>query len=82
MKYYVGIAIRKSGHAAMTKPVTSEQECMEMLKSYVEKHYHDVASTTYITRTSTKEITLADVFGSARSRDLMQDKKFLRQITK
>lgn len=81
MKYYIGVAVRKSGHATVTIPTTSEQECIEMLKAVVTKRFDKIAFTTYITRTSDEPITLADVFGNPRSRDLMQDKKFLKEIT-
>jgi len=81
MTYYVGVAVRRSGHAAVTKPYTDLQEMLAELKAYTAKHYADMAFTTYITRTSDKEITLAEVFGHPRSRDLMQDKHFKKEIT-
>lgn len=83
MTYYIGIAVRKSGHGAVTKPCKNMTEVLTELKKYSEKHFTDMAFTTYITRTSDKEdYTLADVFGHPKSRDMIQDKNFLRSITK
>lgn len=81
MKYYIGIAIQKSGHAAVTKPYSDFDLMMEELKGYVATHFDKVKLTTYITRASDKELTLADVFGDSKTRDLMRDKKFIKEIT-
>lgn len=81
MKYYIGVAIRKSGHAAVTKPYPSEEEMLAELKQYAKKHFTELTATTYITRESEEPITLQDVFGKPRSRDLMQDKRFIKEIT-
>lgn len=82
MRYYIGIAIRKSGHATVTKPYSDIETMMADLKACVEKRFDKIAATTYITRESDKELTLSDVFGKPKSRDLMQDKKFIKEITK
>ena len=81
MKFYIGIAIRKSGHAAVTKPYSDEEEMLTELKAYTKKHFNNVLATTFITRESDEPITLQDVFGKPKSRDLMQDKKFIKEIT-
>ena len=82
MTWYSGVCVRKSGHAAITKPSTSLDEIIDEMKKYVTLHIHEIAFTTYITRNTDKQLTLADVFGHPRSRDLMQNKAFLKEITR
>ena len=81
MTNYIGICVRKSGHAAVTKPSTDLNEVTREMKEYVLKHWGDIAFTTFITRSADKPITLAEVFGHPRSRDLMQSRKFISEVT-
>ena len=78
MKHYIGVAYQKGGHAAVTKPLDSEEECIGALKRFIQAHPGEVVRTTYMVR---EDEDLTSVFGKPKSRDLMQDKKFLREIT-
>lgn len=77
-KKFIAVAIRKSGHAAVSKPYATLEEAMAELKPYVIKHFNEVAMTTYMIRECE---TLADIFGKPKSRDLMQDRKFLKEVS-
>lgn len=78
-KYYIGVCIRKSGHAVVTTPYPSLDECLESMKKYVSRHFDEVDSTTYMVREG-ENLTLKDVFGSPKSRDLKQDKKWIKSL--
>jgi len=77
-KKFIAVAIRKSGHAAVSKPFATLEEAMAELKPYVIKHFDQIEMTTYMVRECE---TLADIFGRPKSRDLMQDRKFLKEVS-
>ena len=79
MKYYIGVCIRKSGHAAVTKPYADLNECLDDMAAYCRKYWDDVQATTYMTRESDSEITLQDVFGKPASRDMKRNRKLLEE---
>ena len=60
----------------------TEEELLAEMKPYVVKHFDDVAFTTYMTREAAEPFGLEAIVGHPKSRDLMQDKKFLKEITK
>lgn len=76
-KYYYGVVFLKSGDAAVTRPLETEEEVRKALSSFVSKRPHEVKGTTYMIR---ENENLESVFGHPKSRDLMQDKKFLETL--
>lgn len=81
MKMYIGVCVRKSGHAAVTKPYPCLDDCLNDMKRYVETHFDDMLATTYMVREAPSEsFSLLDAFGHPASRDLMKDKKFLKSL--
>ena len=79
MKYYIGVCVLHCGHAVVTKPYAELEECIGKLKDYIASHKKDVASTTYMVREG-ENLTLPDVFGHPKSRDLIQDRRFMQSI--
>lgn len=76
--YYYGVAYFHNGEASISRPFESYDEMMEALKKATAKHAHMIKATSYITRK--EKLTTMDILGHPKSRDLMQDKKFLSTI--
>ena len=79
MTYYYPIVYFTHGEASIGGPYESYDKMMEDLKKGVLKHPEKIKSTSYITRK--EELSLEEIFGHPKSRDIMQDKKFLKEIT-
>ena len=78
MKKYYGVAYLKNGDACICSACDSEGEVREELKKAIIKHPGAIVATTYMAR---EQQSLREIFGNPKSRDLMQDKKFLKEIT-
>ena len=78
MKKYYGVIYLKNGDACVSRACDSEEQCVEAMKKAVAREPHNIKATTYMVR-ETEETTF--IFGHPRSRDLMQNKKFLKEIT-
>ena len=76
-KTYFAVIYYDNGEALVHK-FHSEEELIEGMKKGVMKHPEHVIGTTYITRQG--DVTVQDVFGTPKSRDIMQDKKFLNEL--
>ena len=78
MKRYYGVIYLKSGESC-TKGFDSEEKCIKHMKEAVAKNIHNVRATTYMVREVKGDEQF--IFGHPKSRDLMQDKKFLKEIS-
>lgn len=78
MKKYYGVAYLRNGDACICSGCDTEEEVREALKKAIVKHPGEIVATTYMAR---EQGSLEEIFGHPRSRDLMQDKKFLKEIT-
>jgi hypothetical protein len=77
MKKYYAVVYFKSGDINVSRPFDTEEECVAKMKRAVERNFSDVEATTYMVREEPKH----RLFGDPRSRDLMKDKKFIKEIT-
>ena len=86
MKYYYGIIYLKNGDACICSACSSEEEVREALGQAIAKRVDSlgkILATSYMTREVEEGApapTLMDVLGHPRSRDLMQDKKFMNSL--
>ena len=81
MIYYYGIAYFHNGEANISMPFDSYDEMMDAMKKAVAKHPEKIKATSYITRNGDGgKLTTMDILGHPKSRDLMQDKKFLASL--
>lgn len=78
MTYYYPIIFFNHNELCMGGPYDDYDKMMEDLKKAVAQNPNKVKATTYITRS--KEMSLMDIMGHPKSRDLMSDKKFLKEI--
>lgn len=79
MKFYYGVIYLKNGDSCVSRACKTEQEVIEALKKAVAREADKIKATSYMIRDSEEPIEF--MFGHYRSRDLMQDKKFLKEIT-
>ncbi len=79
--WYFGVQYRANGAAAVIGPFPSEEDVREALKEGIRRCPGKTVATTFMVRQSETKPTMADLFGHPRSRDLMQDKQFLKEIT-
>ena len=77
--YYYAIAYTHNGGASISRPFESYEEMMEKLKEAVSQNPERVESTSYITRK--ERLSVKDILGHPKSRDIMRDKKFLASLT-
>ncbi len=80
-KWFFGVQYRHNGAAAIVGPFESESEVRDAMKEGIRRHPGKTLATTYMVRESEDRPTMFDLFGHPRSRDLMQDKAFLKEIT-
>lgn len=79
MKYYIGVLIKTSGHATVTKPYADLNELLDEMRSYVNERREKLLATTYLVRETDKtEYTLQDVFGKPASRDFLRNRKLMK----
>lgn len=78
MKRYYGVVYLKNGDMCVSRACESEDECVSAMKRAVAKHFDEVKATTYMVREATDDGGF--VFGHPKSRDLMQDRKFIKEI--
>lgn len=78
--WYYGVVYFDNGEASVSAPFESAEKCIAAMKEGIAKKPHRVVATTYMTRKSATRIPTKQLFGTPRSRDLMQDKKFLREL--
>ena len=76
--YYYGVAYFYNGEANISMSFESYDEMIEEMKKAVARHPHKIKATSYITRK--EKLTTMDILGHPRSRDLMQDKKFVATL--
>lgn len=79
--WYYGVVYFTNGEASVSGAFESEQKCIEETAKGVKTHPHLIVGTTYITRKSVKPLPVTKLFGTPKSRDLMQNKKFLKELT-
>ena len=80
--YYFAVAYFSNGEASVSGAFDDEKKMMDALKEATSKNLDKVVATTYMTRKCDHVPTVKELFGHPRSRDIMQDKKFLASITK
>ena len=78
--WYYGVVYFDNGEASVSAPFETVEKCIEEMKKGIAKHPHKVVGTTYMTRSSETLIPVRKLFGNPRSRDLMKDKAFLREL--
>ena len=78
MSYYYGIIYYDTGGCQVSKPYESLDKLMNDIKDGVIKHAHRVIGTSYITRK--EKLTVQQILGCPKSRDVMRDKKFLKEL--
>ena len=76
-KNYFPVIYLRNGDACVGSPCASEEECRAELEKAVRANILKVVGTTYMVRESE---SVTEIFGSPKSRDLMQDKAFLRKL--
>ena len=85
-KYYYGVIYLKNGSCCICSACESEEEVLEEMRKAVSREiasHNPPIRTTYMTRNAEDgeaAPTLMDILGKPNSRDLMQDKKFLKEI--
>lgn len=79
MKRYFAVMYLNGGNAVVSKGYDSEDEVREAMGKFIANHPGEVAATTFMVR---ENPDLMSIFGHPKSRDLMQDKKFLKELTK
>lgn len=77
--YYYPVVYFHHGEACIGAPYENYDKMMEDLKKTVSERPEKVKATTYITRK--EKLSLMDILGHPKSRDIMQDKSFLKGIT-
>ena len=77
--YYYAVVYFKHKELCAAGPYDSYDKMMDAMKKAVAENPSIVKATTYLTRK--EKLSLEELFGHPRSRDLMQDKKFLKEIT-
>ena len=77
--YYYGIVYFNNGEASISRPFGTLEACVEATKRGVMKHAHLVRATSYITRS--ERLDVSKILGCPKSRDLMRDKKFVRELS-
>ena len=80
MKQYFGVVYLENGDACIWSSCESEEEVRNAMKKAIAKNPTKIKATTFMVRESDKKLTLFDLFGHPKSRDLMQDKKFLSTL--
>ena len=79
MKKYFPVIYLKNGDACVGSPCDTEEECRKALAKAVVKYLDKVQGTTYLYR---ENASVQEIFGTPKSRDLVQNQKFLKEITK
>ena len=77
MKKYYGVIYLKTGEMCV-KGFGTEQACIDAMKQAVAKDYGKIEATTYMVRDA--ETAGKFLFGHPRTRDLIQDKKFIKWL--
>ena len=77
MKKFFGVVYLTNGDACVGSPCDTEEECVAELEKAVRKHARLVKATTYMVRECDDTMAL---FGKPKSRDLMQNKKFVATL--
>ena len=78
--YYYAVAYFDNGEASVSGAFDDQGKMMEALKEATAKHADRVVATTYMTRKSDHVPSVMELFGHPKSRDIMQDKRFLSSI--
>lgn len=76
--YYYGVVYFRNGEASISRPFNSLEECIDATKRGVMTHAHLVKATSYITRQ--EKLDVMQILGCPKSRDLMRDKKFVKEL--
>ena len=82
--YYYGVVYFDNGEASISKGFISKEDCIEAIKKGVMKHPQRVVATSYITRkVDSNDLipTTQQLFGCPDSRNIMKDKKFIKEIS-
>ena len=80
--WYYGVVYLTNGEACISAPFETKEKCIDEMKKAVMRHPEKVKATSFITRKGETLIPLQKIFGCPSSRNLMSDKKFLREIIK
>ena len=78
--YYFAVAYFSNGEASVSGAFDDLDKMMEALKKATAKHADKVVATTYMTRKCDHVPSVKELFGHPKSRDIMQDKKFLATL--
>lgn len=76
-KKFFPVVYLTNGDACVGSPCSTEDECISELQKAVRKNPTKVKATTYMVR---EQEDVMDLFGHPKSRDVMQDKKFLKSL--
>ena len=76
MKKYYAVIYLRNGDICISRACDTEEQCVEALKKAITREYDHVKATTYMVREDGGEF----LFGHPKSRDLMQDKKFIKSL--
>lgn len=79
MKRYFPVIYLRNGDACVGSPCATEDECRKELAKAVAVNFEKVKATTYLYR---ENESVQEIFGTPKSRDLMQDGKFLKELKK
>ena len=77
-KHYFGVAFAACGAAVVIGPFDSESKVREALAAGIRRNPQKYVATTY---NVSDDATMFEKFGHPASRDLYQDKKFMKEIT-
>lgn len=77
--YYYGVVYFRNGEASISRAFDTLEECIDATKKGVMNHAHLVKATSYITRQ--EKLDVMQILGCPKSRDIMRDKKFLRELS-
>ena len=83
MKKHLAVIYLKNGNIDISRPFDTREEAIAKLKSTLEKegNFERVKATTVIVR-DMENFKDGMLFGNPKSLDLVQDKKFIKSITK
>ena len=77
MKKFFGVIYLKNGDACVSRPCDTEEQCVNAMKRAIAREREKIKATTYMVRETEDD---EFIFGHPKSRDLMQNKRFLKEI--
>lgn len=76
MKRYYAVVYLKNGDSCVSRPCDTEEQAIDALKKVIAREPHNIKATTYMVREDAGEF----IFGHPKSRDLIQDRKFMKSL--